>query len=169
MQGKYRYGCAPVWRFRTVSSWQIHPSDNRFSFLPELLPYILTHIHYKKVQSISQRSPVQWRVETWLVISSPLFCLVSKEGRYSLTMMEDCSLIQYPSTTIVPDTMWMGLGGVVGVSTSCKASIGMVVLQFGGHHAVLSKNFRPTDGRLSFPNELFLFVLTLIHYKMSDI
>ena len=62
----------------------------------------------------------------------------------------------------------MDLGGVCGVSTSCEASIGMVVLQFGGHHTVLSKNFRPTDGRLSFPNELFLFVLTLIQYKMSD-
>jgi hypothetical protein len=63
----------------------------------------------------------------------------------------------------------MDLGGVGGVSTSCEASIGMVVLQFGGHHTVLSKNFRPTDGRLSFPNELFLFVFTLIlQYKMSD-
>jgi hypothetical protein len=44
----------------------------------------------------------------------------------------------------------------------------MVVLQFGGHHTVLNKNFCPTDGRLSFPNELFLFVFTLIQYKMSD-
>jgi hypothetical protein len=40
----------------------------------------------------------------------------------------------------------------------------MVVL----HHTVLSKNFCPTDGRLSFPNEVFLFILTLIQYKMSD-
>jgi hypothetical protein len=57
----------------------------------------------------------------------------------------------------------MDLAGVGGVSTSCEASIGMVVL----HHTVLSKNFCPTDGRLSFPNEVFLFVLTLIQYKMS--
>jgi hypothetical protein len=61
----------------------------------------------------------------------------------------------------------MGLGGVGGVSTSCEANIDMVVLQFGGHHTVLCKNFRPTDNRLLFPNELFLFILTLIQYKNS--
>jgi hypothetical protein len=55
-----------------------------------------------------------------------VFHVFSKEGRYSLTTMVDCSLIQYPSTTIVPDTMWMGLWGVVGVFTSCEASIGTV-------------------------------------------
>jgi hypothetical protein len=57
---------------------------------------------------------------------------------------------------------------VGGVSTLCEASIGMVVFQFGGLHTVLSKNFCPTNGSLSFPNELFLFVHTLIQYKMSD-
>jgi hypothetical protein len=52
------------------------------SFLPKPLPSVLTLIHYKKVQSISQRSPVQWRVQTRLVISSRLSRIVSKEGRY---------------------------------------------------------------------------------------
>ena len=60
-----------------------------------------------------------------------LFRIVLKEGRYSLTTMVDCCLIDYPFTNITPHTMWMGLGGVDGVSTSCEASIGMVVLQFG--------------------------------------
>jgi len=131
MQDKYRYGCAPVWRFCTVSSRQIRPSDGKLLFLPKQLPSVLTLIHYKKVQSISQRSPIRKRVETWLVISSPLFRNVSKEGRYSLTTMADCCHSQYPSTNITPDTMWMGLGGVGGVATSCKASIGIAVLQFG--------------------------------------
>ena len=71
MRGKYRYSCAPIWRFCTVSSWQIHPSDGRLSFLSKPVPLVLTHIHNKKVQTIPQRSPVKWRVETWLVISSP--------------------------------------------------------------------------------------------------
>jgi hypothetical protein len=44
---------------------QANPSsDGRLPFLPKPLPSVLTLIHYKKVQSISQRSPVQWRVET---------------------------------------------------------------------------------------------------------
>jgi hypothetical protein len=60
-----------------------------------------------------------------------LFCVVLKEGRYSLTTTADCCLIEYPFTKNTPDTMWMGLVGVGGVSTSCEASIGMVVLQFG--------------------------------------
>jgi hypothetical protein len=149
MRGKHWYGCAPIWRFCTVSSRQIRPSNGRLSFRPKLLPSVLTHIYYKKVQTISQRSPVKWRVETRLVVSSWGFLILFKEGRYSLTTMVDCCLIRYPFTNIAPDTMWMDLWGVGGVSTSCKASIGM-------------------DGRLSFPNELFLFVLTLIQYKMSD-
>jgi hypothetical protein len=45
--------------------------------------------------------------------------------------MVDCCLIEYPFTDIAPNTMWMDLGGVGGVSTSCQASIGIVVLQFG--------------------------------------
>jgi hypothetical protein len=106
MRGKYRYCRAPVWRFVcTVSSRQIRPSDGRLLLLPKPLPSVLTLIHYKKVQSISQRSPVQWRVETRVVISSRLFRVLSKEGRYSLTMMADCCLSQYPSTNITPDTM----------------------------------------------------------------
>jgi hypothetical protein len=90
MQGKYRYGCVPVWRFCTVSSRQIHPSDGRLSFLPKPLPSVLTLIHYKKVQTISQRSPVQWKVETRLVVSSWGFPCLFKEGRHSLTTTADC-------------------------------------------------------------------------------
>jgi hypothetical protein len=37
---------------------QIRPTDGRLLFLPKPLPSVLTLIHYKKVQSISQRSPV---------------------------------------------------------------------------------------------------------------
>jgi hypothetical protein len=91
--------------FGTDSSRQIHPSDGRLSFLPNLLPLVLTHIHYKKVQSISQRSPVQWKVETRWVVASRGFLHLFKDGRYSLTTMVDCCLIEYPSTNIAPNTM----------------------------------------------------------------
>jgi hypothetical protein len=47
MRGKYQYGCAPVQRFRTVSSRKIRPSDGRLSFLPKLFPQVLTLIQYK--------------------------------------------------------------------------------------------------------------------------
>jgi hypothetical protein len=47
MWGKYRYGCAPVRRFCIVSSRKICPSDGRLSFLPKLLPHVLTLIQYK--------------------------------------------------------------------------------------------------------------------------
>ena len=130
-RGKHRYSCAPIWRFCTVSSRQIHPSDSRLSFLSKPVPSVLTHIHNKKVQTIPQRSPVKWRVETWLVVLSQGFPHLLKEGRYSLTTSVDCCLIDYPFTNITPHTMWMGLGGVGGVSTSREASIGTVVLQFG--------------------------------------
>jgi hypothetical protein len=50
---------------------QVNLSQRRWIVIsPKLLPYVLIHIYYKKVHSISQRSPVQWRVETWLVVSS---------------------------------------------------------------------------------------------------
>ena len=68
MSDKHRYGCAPVWRFCTDSSREIRPSNSRLLFLPNPLPSLLTLIHYKKVQNILQRSPVQWKVGTWLVI-----------------------------------------------------------------------------------------------------
>jgi len=105
MQGQHRYCRAPVWRFCMVSSRQIHPSDGRLLFLPKQLPSVLTLIHYKKVQSFSQRYPIQKRVETRMVISSQLFRVFSKEGRYSLTTMADCCLIEYPSTNSTPNTM----------------------------------------------------------------
>ncbi len=91
---------------RNSPSFFTLPSELRAqSFLPNLLPSVLTHIHYKKVQSISQRSPVQWKVETRWVVASRGFPHLFKEGRYSLTTMVDCCLIEYPFTDIAPNTM----------------------------------------------------------------
>ena len=61
MQGKYRYGCAPVRRFRTVSSRKIRPSDCRLSFLPKLLPHVLTLIQYKVSDNEYRRALAQQR------------------------------------------------------------------------------------------------------------
>jgi hypothetical protein len=44
----------------------------------------------------------------WIKIVSRvhlLFRVILKEGRYSLTTMADCCLIEYPFTNITPDTM----------------------------------------------------------------
>jgi hypothetical protein len=137
------------------------------SFLPKLLPYVLIHIHNKKVQSTSRRSPVQWRVETWLVVSSLLFRIVSKEGRYSLTTMADCCLIWYPFTNITPDNMWMDLGCWWGLHfMQGKYRYGCAPVQ--RFCTVSSRKIHPSDGRLSFLPKLLPHVLTLIQYKVSD-
>jgi hypothetical protein len=94
MRGKHRYGCAPIWRFCTVSSRRICPSNGRLSFRPKPLPSVLTHIYYKKVETISQRSPVKWRVvvqpsQEYSVAPSDRFIPLAPSRRPRATMHQN--------------------------------------------------------------------------------
>jgi hypothetical protein len=61
------------------------------SFCPKPLPSVLTHIYYKKVQTILQRSPVKWRVvvqpsQEYSVAPSDMFIPLVPSRRATIRM-----------------------------------------------------------------------------------